>query len=42
MYEEQILYSVNSDILIMKNMCDNGHVWILGPRAFRVVGHRIS
>lgn len=33
---EQKLYSINGDILIQKNRCEDGHVWILGPRSFKL------
>ena len=42
MYVEQKMYSPNGDILetilIPKNMCQDGYVWILGPGSFRVIG----
>ena len=35
MYMEQKMYSTNDDILetilILKNLCQDGYVWILGP-----------
>jgi hypothetical protein len=42
MYVEQEMYFTNGDILetilISKNICQDGYVWILGPRLFRVIG----
>ena len=42
MYVEQEMYSTNGDILetvlIPKNICQDGYVWILGPGSFRVIG----
>ena len=41
MYVEQEMYSMNGDILettlILKNMCENGYVWILRLRSFRTI-----
>ena len=43
MYVEQEMHSSNGDILeillIPKNMCKDGYVWILGPRSFRITSH---
>ena len=42
----QEMYSMDIDILetilIPKNMCEDGYVWILGPWSFRVIGRSNS
>ena len=41
MYVEQEMYSINGDILETifdpKNMYQDGYVWILGPRSFKII-----